>query len=137
MMEVEQMVEVIPFPFESRQDRFEDSIFMETNSQTNSSTDDQSDSLKIVVIDRKRHSVKRRNKRRLEDNPRAQFYLPRIPRRDIRRQYAAMFSNVYNSHDYDFMKKFTNSLFSPEVVVLFRKTGKFFLSILLLELSHS
>jgi hypothetical protein len=73
--------------------------------------------------------VKKANKkkRKLEDNPRAHLYLPRIPRKDIRRQYASMFANVYNSQDFDFMKIFLDTFFRPDVMVLFKKEGKFIL----------
>jgi hypothetical protein len=39
--------------------------------------------------------------------------LPRIPKCDIRRNYGVMFTNVFNSHDMDYLKKFLDSFVSP------------------------
>eukprot|EP01040_Poterioochromonas_malhamensis_P012766 gene12766-13992_t len=64
---------------------------------------------------------KKRKFVKIEDNPRSIYYLPRIPRNDVRRQYAMMFSNVYNSHDWDYMSKFVQTFFHPNVSILFQK----------------
>lgn len=67
-----------------------------------------------------KHRVKKRSLDP-EENPNSIYYLPRIPRRDIRRQYAMMFSNVYNSQDWDFMSKFIDTFFLKDTTILLQK----------------
>ncbi len=73
---------------------------------------------------------KKRKLVKLEDNPRSIYYLPRIPRNDVRRQYAMMFSNVYNSHDWNYMSRFVQTFFHPNVSILFQKYSKLLFSFL-------
>ncbi len=80
---------------------------------------------------------KKRKFVKIEDNPRSIYYLPRIPRNDVRRQYAMMFSNVYNSHDWDYMSKFVQTFFHPNVSILFQKYGKFLFFLYLFPLTES
>ena len=43
--------------------------------------------------------------------------MPRIPRSDIRRQYARMFSNVYNSCDFDLLNQYMQQFYRQDLAV--------------------
>ena len=43
--------------------------------------------------------------------------MPRIPRSDIRRQYARMFSNVYNACDFDLLTQYLSQFYRPDLSV--------------------
>lgn len=49
------------------------------------------------------------------------YHLPRIWKSDIRRQYATMFANVYNTCDYDYMKKYIETFYRPDMTLVLTK----------------
>jgi hypothetical protein len=50
--------------------------------------------------------------------------LPRIVKSDVRRQYATMFANVYNTGDYDYMMKYLHTFYKPDFCLSLKKHGK-------------
>ncbi len=44
------------------------------------------------------------------------FIIPRIVKHDVRRQYATMIANVYNSQDKEYLKEFLNVYFRPDAI---------------------
>ena len=49
---------------------------------------------------------------------------PRIMRSDVRRDYATMWANVFNSCDYDHMMRHIHTFYSPDFVMVQKKKGK-------------
>lgn len=52
-------------------------------------------------------------------------HLPRIIKSDVRRQYAFMYSNVFNQCDYDYMIQFVQTFIKPRSTVSVQRTGEF------------
>ncbi len=61
----------------------------------------------------KKQKKKRIRKRRVLSLAR----MPRIPKSDIRRQYAAMFSNVYNSCDFNLLSQYLDQFYHENLAV--------------------
>jgi hypothetical protein len=53
-------------------------------------------------------------------------YIPRILKSDIRRQYGTMFTNVFNSADYDIMYQYVRTFSAPNKTCKFESTGILF-----------
>lgn len=51
-------------------------------------------------------------------------HLPRIIKSDVRRQYAFMYSNVFNQCDYDYMIQFVQTFIKPRSTVSVQRTGE-------------
>jgi hypothetical protein len=49
--------------------------------------------------------------------------LPRIPKRDVRRNYGVMFANVYNAVNYDYMMKYLNHFVTDDAILAFIQPG--------------
>ena len=49
------------------------------------------------------------------------YHLPRIWKSDIRRQYATMFANVYNACDYNYMMKYIETFYRPDMTLALSK----------------
>lgn len=49
---------------------------------------------------------------------------PRMLKNDLRRHYPFMFQNVFNSGDYNFMMKFLQTFYRPDVKVILESHGE-------------
>lgn len=62
------------------------------------------------------------------NNPRRKVYIiPRILKTDIRRQYASMFANVYNSQDVELMEQFLTTYFRKDFI--YSQTGRHYMDL--------
>lgn len=51
-------------------------------------------------------------------------YMPRILKNDLRRQYPVMFTNVFNSCDFNFVQMFLETFCRPDLVNVLDSLGK-------------
>lgn len=51
-------------------------------------------------------------------------YVPRILKNDLRRQYPVMFTNVFNSFDFNYVRMFLETFCRPDMVNVLESFGK-------------
>lgn len=99
-------------PFSTESDDSTGSPVQFSHSEASNDESDDFVSEDAWISDSDQHLVKSHKKKRLpkpNKAPRVNF-LPRIPKRDIRRSYGLMFANVYNSANTELLQKFSNQL---------------------------
>jgi len=91
----------------------------ETNSFSESSLERELTNNSMLIPSSNPGKRKRRSTKRTTNNPK---FIPaiRIFRRDIRRKYAEMLTNVLNSYDLDLHRRFLQEFGNPDLIQVFR-----------------